>query len=633
MPGISGIIYPNNYPTNKWIHNALEHLHKHDNEVQEIFIYKNFSLGANCKEGCIATKKFIWIALDGHIYNLDEIKQELKTHGRSIETLNPVDTLHHAYETWGIDFVKKLNGSFALVIFDKRLNDLYIFRDPLGIKTLYWIHYQQYIVFSTEIKAIICLDFIPQIPYLEGLGAFLYMGFMPQDLSPIANLNKLLPSSYLHITTQGTLALKSYWSFCDHALAKKIVTEEQLENELDAHLKRAIAIQTASLTTEKVTCFMLGGLGSAATAHYLVEHLGKDRVEGYAVAYKGENERDLEGAQSAADSLGIKLHTYVLSVEDLIDQLPLLQWYMDEPTSDPHLILTWYLTKQAQPHTQHIFSGMGCDELLAANLRYSTNLYYQPIFQWLFHLAQPLFVSAGMPILRKFNLRSAIKMLRKIHYDPWVLEYLKHHSLFSFQQLKKLSPTLAKNFNPILFLQKFYSYLKEESDTASFLYFDTQTTLTDSYIQQFNKTMAYFDMHWHSPFLEQDTLRYLIQIPENLKIRNKNTAIPLRKILQPIFKPEFLNKTKTLRPFLLNNWIKDPKLQEIFQLLPKGVLCESGLMSQKQLSSIISSKKLPPRQFYKLWSILNLEIWMRHYVNSPTGTSKKELPTKEFLLS
>lgn len=632
MPGIACIITSKYCPVNKAQHAMLEVFRQEKDEVREVFQFKNVSVGVIEKPTSIAFKKSVWLAIEGNLINLNEIQEKLKKSGRIVDKLSIAEILILAYEEWEENFVKHLNGSFAIILYDKTKHQIFAFRDHIGMKNLYWYQDEKQIVVATELKAIATLDFIPQTPYNEGLGAYLYMGFIPQDLSPIYGINKLLPSSYLQVTSIiHRLTLHQYWSFCDCALAKKIISEEAVTENLDRYLQQAIAKQL-QVSSGNIGCFLFGGLGSATSAYYLKKLLPNKHLQAYTMVFEGENEEDLKASEEIATTLNLPLKTFILNPEELIDKLPLIQWHMDEPTADPHAILSWHLADKVKSETQTIFSGMGCDELVAGNLRYSANLYYQPLFRWLLHLFHPLLVHAILPLLKQLKLKWAIEMLRNIHYDPWVMEYLKHHALFEHDNLKLLSPILSKFFNPKLFLQKFYSYLKEESDTASFLYFDTQTILTDSYIYYNQRAMTYHNLQWFSPFLENETLRFLIQVPENLKIRNTKTAIPLKNLLRSIFSEPLLNRPKSLRPYFLNKWMFHPKIYELFKLLPRGVLCESGLISQKRLIKEIQNKKKQPYQFLKLWALLNLEIWFRHYINRPVGNPNLDISTKDFLL-
>lgn len=270
MTGISGIIFPDVFQIHSLEENMLQMLsHRQEKrrpEIKDSFIYKNIRIGSIGKLIRENPKKNIFLIFDGYIYNEKEVRQELKKRGYFTENQTVEDTLIFAYEEWSEKFPDRLNGDFSIAILDTRLDKLILVRDRIGCKPLYWYQDDRHFIFASEIKALLATGLIPQAPSLEALATYLTLGYFPQDITPIENVNKLLPGHILQINLNQIKSIHDWWSYASKFTSKLKDDPITKAEKIDHTLEKAVQRRRAQ---EESGCFLLGGLGSGAALHYL----------------------------------------------------------------------------------------------------------------------------------------------------------------------------------------------------------------------------------------------------------------------------------------------------------------------------------------------------------------------------
>ncbi len=629
MPALAGIIYPSSFNINKRIDNMLDSLQHRGKGTKEIFKHRNVVLGAHSDVKGYNKTRSVWLALDGTIFNQEEIIKDLEAENHSLNSHDLLPVLIKSYEVWGVDFVKKLNGPFLILLFDLSRQEVLLVRDRFGVKPLYWAHYNNHLIFASESKAILATGMVPRIPYKNAFASYLFFGFIPQDMTLIKEVNKLLPGHYLYSGLHQNLTIRSYWSFGEAAGTKIKTTEEEVASKLNDLLIQAT--KRRLVDEKEVGCFVLGGIGSAGICHYLNRLKGSDNTVMLTSSFENVNEEDLQASQEVANALKIRQENLVLKPQDLLENLIPIIWYLDEPIADPNIIATWNLVNKAKEIGVGSFSGMGSDELLAGNLRYVAHFYQESFPKEVSKFLRPSLKKVIVPILKIFNKKFALKILKNLFYDPGAMEYLKHNAIFDQKSISSISPNLAKTFFPETYLQNFYRYNLENKNPNSFLLLDAETMLTDRYLLQYERITGALGVNWKAPFLDKEVVDYLLTVPEELKIQNDNAALPLKKILQPIYPESYLSRSKKVRSNIFACYCQNAEFNEVFNLLSDGVLVESGLIDYNHLKKELLNSYLNPKRFQRLWAILILEIWFRLFFNRPIDKIPLDTSIKKFL--
>lgn len=622
MNGIAGIIYPDAFQVNQTINRMLACLRDPHEHSRGAFVHHNMEVACSRTVMHCNEKQTIYAGLSGFLDFPEKVKKELESLGCVFKTTSEQELLVHAYEQWGNSFLKKISGSFALFILDKQEDKILLARDPIGKKTLYWYQDQNHFLFSSQLKALLASGFVPQTPAPDALAAYLYFGYIPQDMTPIKGVSKLLPGHYLEIHGDRTMQIENYWSYSSYFKQKSTQSTKTITNTLDGMLTQSVE----SNIPEKgdIGCFLSGGLGSSSVAVYLSKTAPHDRVKAYTVGYKGQNDLDVLTATEVASDLNIPQKTKMITSQNILDEYPKLAWYLDEPIADITVTATWQLAKLAADESKTVMSGMGADEIFAAHERYSMDIQKRDFMDYFTQYALAPLSYALAPVVGKFYKPAAYSLLKHAHTNTWQYNYLQQNALFDMQLLEKAAPRL-KGFDPEIFLSKFYKLSTIKSSTSSFLYFDVKTRLADLYILQFDKLTSAQGLRWFSPYLSKEIMEYAASLPEPDQLKGEQTGQYLKAIFKNLLPANVLNRPKQTRVNFLNDWLEEGKIMPLFKKLRGGVLVEAGLISDDWLEAQLSSPRRCHAMFRYLWAILALEVWFRLFIYRPIESTPPEI--------
>lgn len=597
VAGIGAIVYPSIFDNAKIKESLLPILEHRGKGQKDVFRYRNLEMGI-CG-GCIEhnERRNIFALLDGNIYNVQEIQKSLQKSGyqwkEKEDSVQKLIVL--AYELWGISFIEKLNGDFSIALFDQRLKRFFLIRDRLGKKPLYWAKSSQYFLFSNELKALLSTGIVAQTPSKDGLAAYLFLGYIPQDLTLIKDVNKLLPGYYLQLDLNeksDKFSVHSYWSLSQFFQGAK-ESKHSIE-EFEYLLKDAIAIRR--IDNEKVACFLEGNITSASLAYYLkTEHSNVD-------AFFAGGPADLELAHQSAEQLS--LNFLDCSSNNFLKDLVTLVWFLDEPVSDDSIKNSWELCKQASSLHKRVFSAASSTELLN---REAPKLAKESLFSSLYFTIG----SSFLPLFRKFRPQIAYSFLRSLHNRKDHLQYLHQQALLTSKEMKYYFPSLFHAFEAEIFLQKFYRISKIASGIPSCVYFDLKTIVPDKILIQYERFSSLHDLCWLTPFLDHRIIEFLVSLPqeENALFAEKLMKDRLHLRPDPQKKP-----AKNMAAFA-----------SIAKGLEDGIIVESGFISERKIEQLIKA-----RPDY-LKTLLILEIWLRLFISRPVNSLKESLFTDPFL--
>lgn len=634
MSGIAGIIYPDLFHIHLFMDSMLETLaHRgpaHLEEVKrDVYTYKNIRLGISGGSIASNNKKTVIALIDGHIYNTAPIRAELIKLGYQFSTHHSPELVVHAFDAWGETFVNRLDGDFAVAVFDRPTQTLYIYRDRVGMKPLYWYYDGRYFLFASELKSLLTTGLIPQTPAPDAMATYLSLGYVPQDMSLIDKVNKLLPAHYLKCTVGRGPILIPYWSYGEAFLKNTNKTENQAAEGLDQHLSNSVVDRLSPGTNPG--CFLSGGVGSATIAHTIRRLHPTLQIPSYTYGFQGQNEADVSSALGFAETLGLKENFGMVTPETLLDDFVQIVWHLDEPLADPNCIATWGLAKLAATKSRFVYSGMGCDELVAGHGRYTVSEQEPTLKYTLSHIKQQMIRSVLIPLYQLFGSTNAFELLKSARSNPWQVSYIRSSCIFSEEDIKKATPTLRNLFTPDYFLHRFHHLSEIKSLVSSFLYLDFKTRLPDLYIAQYERLTVAHGLDWRAPFLAKEVIEFLASFPEPSSLHENETASLLKNMLGGIFPEELIKRPKKTRKNFLHNWVQSSHMLPLFQALRDGALVESAILSDAWIEKATANEETARKNFRKLWSLLTLEVWYRLFINFPVATTCPELTVSDLL--
>ena len=622
MGAIAGVVYPDVFQVTNLTQSMLSALARRSSLTPRTYSWKRVQLGTIGQPLGANEKHSVLLILDGRVQNVPSLRSQLQDAGYHLATEDATEVLVHCYDLWGIDFLKQLEGDFALALLDERENILVLARDPIGKRPLYWYQDEHHFLFASELNALLATGAVPQTPAIDGLAMYLSLGYLAQDVSPIQGVNKLLPAHYLVFHLEGHVSIRPYWSYSSYFTKNLSSPIEEVAGTLSSLLQSSI--DGCCPENSPVGCLVSGGLGSAAVTYYARRCIDSDRVRTYSAGFLGESDADLQTAAEVASELRLSHKYEVVTQNTFLDDLVRIVWHMGEPIADPTTLVTWKLARLASTESRTVLSGMGADELLAGHSRYTLAEQQERYIPLMKRLLQDSIRRYMVPTVQLISQPWALSLLKESRTNPWQSAFLHSSTIFSEATLRRVSPTLDGLFDPDTFLQKFHRLPQIDSVVASYLYFDVKTRLPELYIQQYDRLMTAFGLDWQAPFLKKELVEFLAGFPEPEDLLQEQTASPLKHALRGHLSDAVIDRPKQSRPHFLSSWANTEAFREAMRQLQTGVCVEQGVISGTWLKHQIESPSRRQHSFKQLWTILTLEVWLRLFINRPVRTTPPE---------
>jgi len=303
----------------------------------------------------------LWIVFNGEIYNHLTLREQLIARGHRYHTNSDTETIVHLYEEYGQNCVDHLRGMFAFAIWDTQQQRLFIARDRLGIKPLYYRLTSECFLFGSEIKVILAHPGVDREANRDGLPEYLAFGYLSGRDTFFSGIRKLMPGHTLELQENGKIQIRRYWdlSFTDddahHTEHYYVQTyRDLLEQAVSSHLMSDVPLGV----------FLSGGLDSSAVAA-LMTKIRRAPVETFSVGYAEESYSELRYARQVAKHLDSVHREVLVSCEEFFNALPQLIWHEDEPLAWPSSVALYFLARLAREHVTVVLTGEGSDETLA----------------------------------------------------------------------------------------------------------------------------------------------------------------------------------------------------------------------------------------------------------------------------
>src|SRR5215469_1293397 len=313
----------------------------------------------------------IWIVFNGEIYNHRELRKPLEQKGHRYRTQTDTETIIHLYEEHGRDCVQHLHGMFAFAIWDSKRRVILVARDRLGIKPLYYLHTNEFLLFASEIKALLAHPGVRAEFNRGALPEYLAFGYLAGPETMFTGVRKLPPGHVLTASASGSLNVEPYWTLpqgehSDHRPRKYYVQtyRELLEHSVESHLMSDVPLGV----------FLSGGLDSSLVAA-LMTRFREDPIETFSVGYDDEKYSELPYARIVATNLKSVHHEIRVSRQEFFRALPKLIWHEDEPLAWPSSVSLYFVARLASERVKVVLTGEGSDETLAGYMRYIWTLW------------------------------------------------------------------------------------------------------------------------------------------------------------------------------------------------------------------------------------------------------------------
>jgi asparagine synthase (glutamine-hydrolysing) len=558
----------------------------------------------------------IVIVFNGEIYNYRELTQQLKQRGHVFTTMSDTEVIVHLYEEVGEACVDQLRGMFAFAVWDMGRRKLFIARDRLGIKPLYYTQMGDRLIFGSEIKSILQHPDVEARLDLEGLNNFLSLKYVPAPRTMFEGIQSLQPG---HTLTwhANTVAIKPYWDLSFANSQNGHLSEEAYAEQLEALIRESVKLRLRS--DVPFGAFLSGGVDSSTVVAIMSQFLDEP-VKTFSVGFHDDTHvaDELPFARLVAKQYQTDHHEIYVGPQDFIDLMDKVAWHLDQPIADQATVATYMVSKLASSHVKMVLTGEGGDELFAGYARYAGER-FSPYFR---HIpasvkSLALAMSDRLPGLHrpKIALYALCQPDETTRFTNWF-------PLFNYdRKMALLSDDLRSELYQASSDYVFAEYLArtDASDALNrMLYVDTKLWLPDYLLLRGDKLTMATSLEGRVPLLDHKVVEFAASLPPHLKLNGLARKYLLKKVSRKLLPPEIIDRKKEGFPIPIYQWLRTEANSLLRDYLSPETVQRRGLFNQDYVTKLLDEYQAGVGDHgHLLWGLLSVELWHRNFIDTP----------------
>ena len=553
------------------------------------------------------------IVFNGEIYNFRELRAGLEARGHRFRSRSDTEVIVHLYEELGTDCLTRLRGMFALAIWDEPRRRLFLARDRVGKKPLYYADNPARFLFGSEIKAILAAGGVERRPDLQALHHYLTYQYVPAPWTAFAGIRCLPPAHFL-LLEEGRTRLERYWRL--PYLPKLQAPEAALEEELRARLREAVRLRLVS--DVPLGAFLSGGVDSSAVVALMARE-SAEPVRTFSIGFREEEFDELAFARLVAERCGTR-HTEWVVEPRALEILPRLVWHFDQPFADPSAIPTWHVARLAREHVTVVLNGDGGDENFAGYGRYAAN-------------EETLRLERSLPLRAWRRARALAGGLRRAWRAgalPRRLAGLRPPSVemenalrichFTNEEKAALcTPEFVRGAggtDSFALLFAAYGGAGDAEFLDRALAADVGMYLPDDLLVKVDVASMASSLEARSPFLDHELMEFAARLPAGSKLLRGETKRILKRALRGLVPDTVLERPKMGFGVPLGRWFRGELKEFVRDALLGDEARARGYFREEAVRTLLE-EHLEGRadRSNHLWNLAMLELWHRTFID------------------
>lgn len=558
------------------------------------------------------------IVFNGEIYNYRELQRELESRGHRFKTHSDTETIVHAYEEYGAGCVEHLRGMFAFAIWDARERELFIARDRVGKKPLYYtITPAGTLIFGSELKSLREHPEFRGDVSSEALDAYLTFGYVPDPLTIFREVHKLPPGHHLTFK-DGRAKVEQYWDFpYENQQENPALSEDECLEELRTLLDESVRIRMESEVP--LGAFLSGGVDSSTVVGLMARHANQP-VKTFSIGFHEDSYNELKYARIAAQSFGTDHHEFIVT-PDICEIVDELVWHFDEPFADSSAIPTYMVSKLARQHVTVALSGDGGDELFAGYTRYALDRR-----------------RSGFANLPRLVRQSVMQPLgRNLPHSAWGRNYLHNVALDPLDRYIEEVSVFTRLNKPALYTgdfrqqlgtseaaQRFRDYAAHSRATDPLdpiLYLDSKTYLPGDILTKVDRMSMAVSLEARVPLLDHKLIEFVCtRIPASMKMKGLETKHIFKRAVRDLVPAAILDRPKQGFGIPIDRWINEQLRERVRGTLIEPRTRQRGFIEPRYVDLLLDEHERGRRDHAtELWALFMLELWQRKFVDAPSS--------------
>ncbi len=554
--------------------------------------------------------KSLVIVYNGEVYNHADYREELIAKGHIYETHCDTETILHLFEEYGERCVEKLRGMFAFAIWNRAKKELFIARDRLGVKPLYYVHDERgNLFFGSEIKTILEAAAVkPELNYNALPDQFANHG-TSKDETLFVGVKRLLPGHTM-LWADGKLSIKKYWDISFEPKHEVKTDAEYIEEWRDLFRH---AVKLRLMADVPLGMFLSGGIDSSAIAA-VMSTMVDEPIKTFSVGFAEREANEFEFARIVAERYKTDHHEITITPEQFFAELPKLVWHEDEPIGFIASVPLYFVSKLAQQHVKVVLTGEGSDEIMAGYGRYAKTLQLLNYGEK-YESATPKFLrsiiksganAVGGKLTRTFLTRD--NDIENMFLDNFaIFGKAMQTNLFSAETKSRIGEQ-----NPYFYQNEWLAETDATEILDKLLYVDSKTYLHELLMKQDQMSMA-ASIESRVPFLDHKLVELTAKMPVNMKLRGDTTKFLLKEAMRGILPDEILYRPKMGFPVPVGNWFRGQFKHIVDEYVLSERSLSRGIFNADFVREIVAKHNAGENHDERLWSLVNFEMWQRTF--------------------
>ncbi|MBX3058678.1 MAG: asparagine synthase (glutamine-hydrolyzing) [Anaerolineae bacterium] len=554
----------------------------------------------------------LWLVYNGEIYNYRELRTELKRKGHQFRTEGDSEVIVHAYEEYGPDCVTHFNGMFAFAIWDTRQRRLFLARDHVGIKPLYYWSNGRTLIFASELKALTAHPLVPRQVNPAALDHLLTLEYIPSPLTIFQDVHKLPPGHWLHFQA-GHIQHQSFWEIKPQPLPADDNTCAEMLHDL---IQDAVRLQLMS--DVPLGAFLSGGIDSSTIVACMSQAMTLP-VQTFSIGFGEATYNELPYARAIAAGFNTQ-HTEEILTPDIGPLVEQLAAHLDEPLADFSIFPTYLVSKVAAQQVKVVLSGDGGDELFGG---YDTYVAQQldRYYHWLPATVRQRMLPSIMGRIPPQPAKKGVINKTKRFVEGAALPSAWQHTrwmMFLPERDKTglYTPAMQAGLNghtAVATLERTFQQATDLEPLAQQQYVDMKTYLADNILTKVDRMSMAVSLEARVPLLDHRIVEFALSLPPRLKLYRGQTKVILRRAMHGRLPDAILSKPKEGFSIPLKHWLVGPLRPLLTDLLSESTVRQRGYFQPETVTRWVK-EHLDGRanHSHRLWSMMLFELWLQN---------------------
>jgi len=559
----------------------------------------------------------IQITFNGEIYNFQSLRRELEGLGHRFRTQTDTEVIVYAYEQWGTDALKRLRGMFAFGIWDRRRRRLFLARDRVGKKPLFYARSGGRFLFASELQALVQDRDLPREIDLNAIDAYLTWGYVPAPATAFAGVSKLPPAHFLTLDLKNgepEIKVERYWSL-DYT-HKLDVGEEEASELVRDELTEAVRLRMTS--DVPLGAFLSGGIDSSIVVG-LMSGLSDRPVKTFSIGFEEAAYDESEHARRVAARFGTDHHEFIVQ-PDALAVLPTLVRHYGEPYADSSAVPTFYVSQLTRRHVTVALNGDGGDESFAGYERYLGNRVAERVRSIPGSAPAARALSRLLPdsIDPKSHLRRAKRFLSvaaremPARYGRWLTFFDEEAKarLYSREFRERLNGA-----RPAKWFESLFEESRGLDPVDAAMSVDVRSYLPYDLLVKVDITSMANSLEARSPFLDHKVMELAARLPSKMKLKGRESKYLLKRAFADLLPPENVNRRKMGFGVPVGEWFRGPLKPLLSDALFSEQAARRGYFQPAEARRLFSDHvERRSDHGFALWNLLMLELWHREFI-------------------